>query len=83
MRNTLVLCSLVALVAGCATTSRVPALREADFERWRAYLAPRPEEVAWRKIPWLPSLAEGVALANQVEKPLLLWVMNGHPLGCT
>jgi hypothetical protein len=34
-------------------------------------------------VPWLASFAEGVRAADAARKPLLLWIMNGHPLGCT
>lgn len=66
-----------------AEPGRAPLLRDEDVARWSAHLAPRPDEVAWRAIPWHATLAEGVAAARAAEKPLLLWVMNGHPLGCT
>ena len=37
----------------------------------------------WRAIGWKPSLWEAVVEANEEEKPILLWTMNGHPLGQT
>ncbi len=54
-----------------------------EWEAWADYLAPRAEEERWREIPWLPSLAQGLQRAEETGRPLLLWVMNGHPLGCT
>jgi hypothetical protein len=54
-----------------------------DFEAWREHLRPGADELSWEAIPWIPSLAEGMQAAADAEKPLLLWVMNGHPLGCT
>jgi len=55
-----------------------------DFDAWRAWLLPSAKESAWAtSIPWLPSFAEGIHEADEQAKPLLLWVMNGHPLGCT
>jgi len=54
-----------------------------DFDAWREHLRPGADELSWEAIPWKASLAEGVGVAAAVEKPLLLWVMNGHPLGCT
>jgi hypothetical protein len=55
----------------------------ADLDAWRLYLEPKPDEDAWRSIPWSTTLADGVVRAGREGKPLLLWVMNGHPLGCT
>ena len=51
--------------------------------RWRDHVMPTAEETAWEAVPWIPSLAGGVLAAQEAHKPLLLWVMNGHPLGCT
>lgn len=50
---------------------------------WRALIATTAAETAWERIPWLASFHAGVRSAAEQEKPLLLWVMNGHPLGCT
>ncbi|MGQ0553361.1 MAG: hypothetical protein ACT4PU_09085 [Planctomycetota bacterium] len=55
----------------------------ASFEAWHAHIAPQPAELAWASLPWRTSYAEGLAAAQEQRRPLLLWVMNGHPLGCT
>ncbi|MHC5063880.1 MAG: hypothetical protein ACYTG5_07885 [Planctomycetota bacterium] len=47
------------------------------------FVLPGEDELGWRAIPWRDSFSEGVMLADQVDKPVLLWAMNGHPLGCT
>ena len=54
-----------------------------DLERWRAYVRPAPEDLAFEAIPWIPSYAEGLRRADAEGRPLLFWAMNGHPLGCT
>jgi uncharacterized protein YceK len=83
--------------AGCASapsapsaqpTSSVPSapsarLDDDDLEAWSRYLAPRGSELAWESLPWLSSYSDGVLAAQEQRRPLLLWVMNGHPLGCT
>ena len=56
---------------------------EAAGANVREQVLPTQSELAWRQIPWLPSFHEGVAEAQVQGKPVLLWVMNGHPLGCT
>jgi len=56
---------------------------EENLAEWRAFLQPSSEELFWREIPWLGTFWEGVNAAQAQEKPLLLWAMNGHPLGCT
>lgn len=51
--------------------------------RWLARVEPGEDERTWQTIPWLPSLWEGLLASAREGRPLLLWVMNGHPLGCT
>jgi hypothetical protein len=50
---------------------------------WKNYIIPTQNELAWTRIPWLSSFGEGMIQADAQQKPVLLWVMNGHPLGCT
>jgi hypothetical protein len=89
----LALIALVALTvaggaAGCASAPSAPSapsarLDDDDLEAWSRYLAPRGSELAWESLPWLSSYSDGVLAAQEQRRPLLLWVMNGHPLGCT
>ena len=58
-------------------------LSDESFDRWREFILPDEAELAWEKIPWLPTFRDGMVRASTEQKPLLLWVMNGHPLGCT
>lgn len=53
------------------------------YEAYRAEILPDEGERAWEQIRWYPSYAEGLREAADQGKPVLLWVMNGHPLGCT
>jgi len=53
-----------------------------DLDAWAQAVLPGAEE-AWLTIPWHATLHEGLRAAGQQQKPLLLWLMNGHPLGCT
>lgn len=60
------------------------AVERLDEERFRAMhaaVAPRGER--WMSIPWEPDLAKARERAAREKKPLLMWVMDGHPLGCT
>ena len=60
-----------------------PALTDASFHTLRDQIIPAQEQLRWKQIPWRPTLWEGVQDAHRMEKPVLLFVMNGHPLGCT
>ena len=39
-------------------------------------------EAPWRTIPWKISLLEAQQEAAQSGKPIFIWAMDGHPLGC-
>jgi hypothetical protein len=43
----------------------------------------RPGKEKWEEIPWRVSLTDARREAAARKKPLLLWAMDGHPLGCT
>jgi hypothetical protein len=58
-------------------------LTEESFARWRDYIRPAADELAWREIPWEISFWDAVIRAQREEKPILVWAMNGHPLACT
>jgi len=60
------------------TTTTLPA---ADFEKLHRGIAPGKER--WAEIPWETDLAAARARSSREGRPLLMWVMDGHPLGCT
>lgn len=59
------------------------ALNRRTFAQWRDHIRPRKSELTFERIPWIPRFGDGLVRADAEAKPLLLWVMNGHPLGCT
>jgi len=56
---------------------------DARLDAWRDHIRPGDAERAWERIGWHASFADGLRAADAARKPLLLWMMNGHPLGCT
>ncbi|MGI8602289.1 MAG: hypothetical protein ACR2OZ_04750 [Verrucomicrobiales bacterium] len=58
----------------------IPASR---FESLQSLIKPKPEEASWTNIPWMTGLWEARKKAAAEGKPILLWEMDGHPLGCT
>ncbi|MCY3682853.1 MAG: hypothetical protein OXH16_15740 [Gemmatimonadetes bacterium] len=62
-------------------TNSAPALTDETFEV--LFEACRPQKERWTDIPWIGGLWEGRQKAAREEKPLFIWAMNGHPLGCT
>lgn len=60
-----------------------PALRPASFRQLHTLIKPKAAEESWTGIPWMTSLWEARTRAAAEGKPILLWEMDGHPLGCT
>ena len=65
--------------------SKVPMaaeLNETEFHNLQRQLQP-PADAPWRTIPWKITLLEAQRTAIQEKKPIFIWAMDGHPLGCT
>lgn len=54
-----------------------------SWEHWRDYLVPPRAEQTWLDVDWRPEFWGAVREGQAERKPVLLWAMNGHPLGCT
>jgi hypothetical protein len=89
MRGHLLVLGLVGLSpAGCvaaAQTSTPGTLTPTaqNFAAWREFILPDARETSWRTIGWRPTAEAGFREAQRLGRPVLLWTMNGHPLGCT
>ena len=57
-------------------------LTEAQFNEIQTELKPD-ANATWRTIPWATSVLAGQAAAAREGKPIFIWAMDGHPLGCT
>jgi hypothetical protein len=78
MRSRLALLILpLSLVAAAADRPSDP------FRGVREAVLPDAGEDRWATIPWRTSLWEARQEAARQDKPILLWEMDGHPLGCT
>ena len=55
---------------------------EAAFRKLFDSIFPDTNEEKWRQTPWVPSIATGRQMAQERQRPLFLWAMNGDPLGC-
>jgi hypothetical protein len=69
-------------LTGCSGTAAEPLPTE-QFARVQAAVKPCPGEDRWAEVPWLTNLWEARKQAAAQGKPILLWEMDGHPLGCT
>ena len=79
--------TLLAFVAVARSQGEVAGanseLADADFAALRDRIRVRESELSWEGLPWLITYYDGLDKAAEERRPLLLWVMNGHPLGCT
>ena len=57
-------------------------LTEKEFRTLHEQLKPAADE-PWRTIPWKISLLDAQRIAAEQKKPIFIWAMDGHPLGCT
>jgi len=76
---------LAALLAGLALTRPAVAdpLTAKQFDQLWSVIRPQPGEDKWDEIAWRADLWEARREAAAKGKPLLLWEMDGNPLGCT
>jgi len=51
-----------------------------DLARRAAILKPNPGEYKWQQIPWIVDLNEGLRLAREEKRPILMWVSGDDPL---
>lgn len=88
------LCAAVALNLSCAPagltgnampkpTGATQTMDTTTLNRQIASVLPRPDEERWLTIPWRQNLMQARMEAQQYNRPIFMWVMNGNPLGCT
>jgi hypothetical protein len=55
-----------------------------DLDAQIAQVKPKPAEDKWLySIPWRLNLTQARIDAQKTGKPIVMWIMNGHPMGCT
>ena len=59
------------------------ALAPADIDAKIASIMPTAEEEKWMTIPWRTDLNQARRDSVALRKPIFMWIMNGHPMGCT
>jgi len=71
---------LAFVIAAAAATA--DEFTEADFLKIHAELQPD-DSALWRSVPWKTSVLSAQQIAAEQKKPIFIWAMDGHPLGCT
>jgi hypothetical protein len=54
-----------------------------NFDSYRDRILPTPKERGWKDIAWRNDFEAALVEAHELDRPVLLWAMNGDPLGCT
>lgn len=72
---------LAATVAAQSETSYTPNPK--NFQDWVKFISPNKQESSFERIGWRNEFWPAVQEAKRLGRPILLWTMNGHPLGCT
>ncbi|MEM7559432.1 MAG: hypothetical protein AAF394_09930 [Planctomycetota bacterium] len=77
--------AMISLAFACTCLLQFAAGQELTAEKCDTLLAElQPKSDAlWRTIPWKTSLLEAQKAAAKENKPIFIWAMDGHPLGCT
>jgi hypothetical protein len=79
--NTRIVAMAVVGVTAIAARAAEP-VKPDQFDHLRAVIKPQKGEDKWAGIPWKTDLWEARKQAAAQGKPILLWEMDGHPLGC-
>ena len=74
---------LVAALPFAVSASAAEPIPPESFEKLHDLIQPEAGEDKWTQIPWRTSLWDARIEAARAGKPILLWEMDGHPLGCT
>lgn len=75
--------SILGVLLILTVSTSTPELNDKTYAQWRDHIRPTREETSWQTIPWQPTFWNAVLEAQRLEKPILVWAMNGHPLACT
>lgn len=73
--------SVIATFSILTNASLLDSLDFTEFENLHREL--KPVQSAWKSIPWHLNLVTAQQAAIEQNKPLFIWAMDGHPLGCT
>ena len=78
----LLLFTSASIILSLATARASEPIKPEQFEKLHALIKPQADEEKFMQIAWQTNLWEARKQAAAQGKPLLLWEMDGHPLGC-
>ena len=75
--------SLLAANIGLSADRNASSQLSAEYAQCRAQVLPNSSEQSYCRIAWRTSVLHGIVDAQKNDKPVMIVLMNGHPLGCT
>lgn len=63
------------------TQQPVAPISDQEFAELHSSLVPK--NALWKTVPWETALLKAQNMAARQGKPIFIWSMDGHPLGCT
>ena len=76
------LCASLVFFLPVGITRAGEPIKAEQFPKLHALIKPQADEDKWMQIPWQTSLWDARKKAAAEGKPILLWEMDGNPLGC-
>ncbi len=58
-------------------------VNQQNYEEIKRHVLPSDQETEFLDINWRSTFWNAVVDAQKTDRPILLWAMNGHPLGRT
>ncbi len=74
---------LIGLLALTPIAMSQAEFSQAQFDSLFELCMPPKEDAAWLELGWEIDLWKARERAAKEGKPIFLWEMDGHPLGCT
>ncbi|MCW8132384.1 MAG: hypothetical protein KIS92_18700 [Planctomycetota bacterium] len=56
-----------------------PEVSETSLRKLADMIRPTEAESSWKKVGWRTNFWAAVQEAKELQRPILLWAMNGHP----
>ena len=65
------------MALGGTSLLKAQELSESTYASIRDHVLPKALEQRWRDIPWRSTLWGAIAEGRKMDRPILLWAMNG------
>ena len=74
---------IVAISPDVQAQNASSSIGQVDLDQVKKLILPKASESKWLSINWETDLWKARKQAAKLGKPILLWEMDGNPMGCT